>query len=452
MPIAEVFRAVLRTASPPGVVLLGAVATAQLDWQVAFAIWGGTLALGVGAALLEVRDSRRLVRRIRAMRDGDSGAHAEVFGGNLRELSRHLGQLESEVGRIRSGVDDRDRFLDGLLLALPMPVLTLNPDGRVTDANAAAAKLFQKTPPGHALPELTRVPACLQAVDAAGRERTVQTVQCRLPAQDGSLYQVSVHPFEVDAGDVPRRVVVCLELADSTPRETARTTFLANASHEFRTPLTAILGMVETLQGPGRDDPEVQTLYLDRLGKQASRMVTLVDDMIHLSAVEMSEALPPDGRVDLAPLAREVTEDLTWQAAVRSMQVKVAVPADPVEVTGDVDQLRQLLTNLLSNAIKHGREGGSVRVEVGPKPARITVTDDGEGIPPGETERVFERFYRSAQARNRRIPGHGLGLAIVKHVARRHGAALDVQSEPGVGCAISVTFEGLPPPLDPTVT
>ena len=174
--------------------------------------------------------------------------------------------------------------------------------------------------------------------------------------------------------------------------------------------------------------------------------------MIHLSAVEMSEALPPDGRVDLVPLAREVTEDLTWQAAVRSMQVKVAVPADPVEVTGDVDQLRQLLTNLLSNAIKHGREGGSVRVEVGPKPARITVTDDGEGIPPGETERVFERFYRSAQARNRRIPGHGLGLAIVKHVARRHGAALDVQSEPGVGCAISVTFEGPPPPLDPTVT
>ena len=333
-----------------------------------------------------------------------------------------------------------------------MAVLTLNPDGRVTFANAAAAKLFQKVPPGHALPELTRVPICLQAFDAAGRERTVQTVQCRLPAQDGSLYQVSVHPFEADAGEVPRRVMVCLELADSTPRETARTTFLANASHEFRTPLTAILGMVETLQGPGRDDPEVQTLYLDRLGNQASRMVKLVDDMIHLSAVEMSEALPPDGRVDLVPLAREVTEDLTWQAAVRSMRVSVEVPTDPVEVTGDVDQLRQLLTNLLSNAIKHGREGGSVRVEVGPKPARITVTDDGEGIPPGETDRVFERFYRSAQARNRRISGHGLGLAIVKHVARRHGATLDVQSEPGVGCAISVTFEGMPPPPDPTVT
>jgi len=80
------------------------------------------------------------------------------------------------------------------------------------------------------------------------------------------------------------------------------------------------------------------------------------------------------------------------------------------------------------------------------------VTDDGEGIPPGETDRVFERFYRSAQARNRRISGHGLGLAIVKHVARRHGATLDVQSEPGVGCAISVTFEGMPPPPDPTVT
>ena len=263
-----------------------------------------------------------------------------------------------------------------------MPVLTLAPDGRVTHANAAAAKLFEKPPPGHVLAELTRVPGCLQAFDAAGDSGAAQTVQCRLPAEDGALHQVSVHPFDRDAGAPPRRVMICQGLADSTPRETARTTFLANAGHEFRTPLTAILGMVETLRGPGRDDPEVQELYLDRLGKQASRMVTLVDDMIHLSAVEMSEALPPEGRVDLVPLAREVAEDLAWQAAVRSMHVKVEVPGDPVTVTGDAEQLRQLLTNLLGNAIKHGNEDGHIGVEVGKTPPRITVTDDGEGIPP----------------------------------------------------------------------
>lgn len=442
MPIAELFRAVLRTAAPATAVLLAVSAAGQLDWQVAAGIWAAMLLLGVGAAFVQVRDTARLVRWIRAMRDGESGAHADVHAGGLRELSRHLAQLESEVGRVRAGTAERDRFIHALLETLPMPVLALAPDGRVTHANAAATKLFEKSPSGHALAELTRVPACLQAFDAAGDSGAAQTIQCRLPAEDGTLHQVSVHPFDRDAGAPPRRVMICQGLADSTPRETARTTFLANASHEFRTPLTAILGMVETLQGPGRDDPEVQELYLDRLGKQASRMVTLVDDMIHLSAVEMSEALPPEGRVDLVPLAREVSEDLAWQAAARSMHVNVEVPGDPVTVTGDAEQLRQLLTNLLSNAIKHGNEDGRIGVEVGANPPRITVADDGEGISPGETDRVFERFYRSAQARNRRIPGHGLGLAIVKHVARRHGAALDVRSEPGVGCAISVTFEG----------
>ena len=449
MPMAELFRAVLRTAAPATAVLLVAAATGQLDWKVAAGIWAAMLLLGAGAAFVQVRDTARLVRWIRAMRDGESGAHADVLAGGLRELSRHFAQLESEVGRVRAGVAERDRFIHALLEALPMPVLTLAPDGRVTHANAAAAKLFEKPPPGHVLAELTRVPGCLQAFDAAGDSGAAQTVQCRLPAEDGALHQVSVHPFDRDAGAPPRRVMICQGLADSTPRETARTTFLANAGHEFRTPLTAILGMVETLRGPGRDDPEVQELYLDRLGKQASRMVTLVDDMIHLSAVEMSEALPPEGRVDLVPLAREVAEDLAWQAAVRSMHVKVEVPGDPVTVTGDAEQLRQLLTNLLGNAIKHGNEDGHIGVEVGKTPPRITVTDDGEGIPPGETDRVFERFYRSAQARNRRIPGHGLGLAIVKHVARRHGAALEVRSEPGVGCAISVTFDGSAPAPQP---
>ena len=102
------------------------------------------------------------------MRDGETGAHADVLSGGLRELSRHLAQLESEVGRVRAGVAERDQFIHALLEALPMPVMTLTPNGRVTHANAAATKLFEKPPSGHALPELTRVPDCLQAFDAAG--------------------------------------------------------------------------------------------------------------------------------------------------------------------------------------------------------------------------------------------------------------------------------------------
>lgn len=456
MPMPAIFRTVLRASGPSGVVLLGVASAGALDWQVALAVWAGITAASSGFALWHARDLRRLTGWVGALREGggEAGARPEVQAGDLLDLARQLGQLEQKMGRMRAGAAGRDRFISGLLQAIPMPVLALTADGRVTRANAAAAALFGKPPTGHTLPELTRMPACLQAFEAAGRAGAPQTTACSLPGHDDTLYQVHVHPFEAASGEPPQRIMLCHGLADSTPRETARAAFLANASHEFRTPLTAILGMVETLLGPARDDPEVQKLYLERLGRQASRMVTLVDDMIHLSAVEMSEAVPPEGEVDLVALAREVGEDLAWQAAARSIDVRVEVPEEPVVVTGDAEQLRQLLTNLLSNAVQHGNERGFACVAVHAKPARLTVTDNGDGIPPTETDRVFERFYRSAQARNRRIPGHGLGLAIVKHVARRHGATLGVESEPGVGCAISVTFAdpARSPMLDATVT
>ncbi len=454
MPMSAIFRTTLRAAGPSGAVLLGAAIAGVLDWRVAWAVWVGITAVSSGFALWHARDLRRLAGWVGALREGDAGARADVQAADLRDLTRQLGQLEQEMGRMRAGAAGRDRFISSLLQALPMPVLSLTADGRVTRANAEAATLFEKPPTGHTLPELTRIPACLQAFEAAGRAGAPQTTRCSLPGHDDTLYQVRIHPFEAASGEPPHRIMLCVGLADSTPREAALAAFLANASHEFRTPLTAILGMVETLLGPARDDPEVQKLYLERLGRQASRMVTLVDDMIHLSAVEMSEAVPPEGEVDLVALAREVSEDLAWQAAVRSIDVRLEVPDDSVVVTGDAEQLRQLLANLLSNAIKHGNEQGRACVAVHAEPARLTVTDDGEGIPPMETDRVFERFYRSAQARNRRIPGHGLGLAIVKHVARRHGAALGVESEPGVGSAVSVTFpdQARSTPLDVTVT
>ncbi len=445
-------RAGLHTAAPAGVVLLGAVLAAQVDWRVAGGAWAAVFLLSLAAVSARVRDAGRLIRWIRAMRDGKSGRPPEISDSSLRELARSLGQLESEVGRVRSAAARRDQFLDGLLGALPMPVLCLAPGGRVTHANAAATALFGKGPVGCTLPELTRVPAFLDLFEAAARGGPVQTVQCRLPAQDGGLFQVSVHPFDDRPERRPRQVMVGVELAGSAPVEETRTTFLANAGHELRTPLTAILGMVETLQGAGRDDPELQARYLDRLGRQATRMVKLFDDMINLSAVEMSERLPPEGRVELVSLAREAVEDLAGPAAQRGSRIRLDGPGDPVAVTGDREQLRQLVTNLLSNAIKHGPEGGAVRIAIAADPPRITVTDAGEGIPPGETERVFERFYRSAHARNQRIAGHGLGLAIVKHVARRHGAVLGVQSGPGAGCAISVTFRGPAPPVGIGVT
>ncbi len=445
-------RAVCGIAVPAGIVLAGAAVAGYLTAGVAAAAWAGIVLLGAGPALVHARDLRRLVQWTRTLRDNAPAPVPEAQSRSVRALAQEFRQVGHVIEGARSRAVESTRFAEGVLEALPMPVLALGADERVTHANAAAARLFGTPPPGHALPELTRVPECLRAAEAAARTGAVQAVECPLPAHDAALHQVVVYPVAAAAEGAPNRVMACVSRAAATPREEARNAFVANASHEFRTPLTAILGMVETLRGPARNDPEVQELYLERLDKQANRMVALVDGLIDLSAVEMSESLPPEGTVDLTGLARQAMEDLAPQAAAKTVDVRIEAPDEPVTVTGDAEQLRQLMTNLLSNAIKHGRPGGHAHLTVCPEPVRVLVTDDGDGLPPGEAERVFERFYRSAQARDRRVPGHGLGLAIVKHVARRHGAELAVESEPGAGCTFSVTFGAAGAPESASVT
>ena len=145
MPMAELIRAVLRTAAPATAVLLAVAAAGLLDWQVAAGIWAATLLLGAGAALVQVRDAARLVRWIRAMRDGETGAHADVLSGGLRELSRHLAQLESEVGRVRAGSPSATKFIHPSWRRCPA-VMTLTPNGRVTTPSPAN-KIFEKRRP-----------------------------------------------------------------------------------------------------------------------------------------------------------------------------------------------------------------------------------------------------------------------------------------------------------------
>lgn len=247
-------------------------------------------------------------------------------------------------------------------------------------------------------------------------------------------------------GEAPGALLLFEDRTEARRRDQVRGAFIANASHEIRTPLTAITGLIETLAGPARDDPEARGRYLDRLGAQARRLRDLVEGLLSLSRVEMEEGIPPEGRVDLARLARSVVRETDWQAEARDVSVVVETPEAPVEVAGDEAQLRQMLANLVDNAIKYGRIGGTVSVEVaaGGDGPRVAVADDGPGIPAGEIPRIAERFYRSAAARRARESGHGLGLAIVKHVAIRHRGRLDIESEPGRGSTFSVAFPAPP--------
>ncbi len=171
--------------------------------------------------------------------------------------------------------------------------------------------------------------------------------------------------------------------------ERMRADFVANASHELRTPLASLIGFIDTLRGPAADDPPAQARFLQIMAEQAGRMNRLIDDLLSLSRIEMTEHQPPSGRVMLADLVRWVVASFEPQITARRIKIELSLSPDLPPVPGDKDQLTQVLHNLLENAVKYGREGGTVRVAADPVPAggrwparpgvTLAVTDDGHG-------------------------------------------------------------------------
>ena len=230
-------------------------------------------------------------------------------------------------------------------------------------------------------------------------------------------------------------------------RDSLRREFTANVSHELKTPLTAISGTAEILQG-GLVKPEDVPRFAGNIYRETQRLTTLVNDILELSRLEET-SLPEETKpVNLLALSTEVVERLAGQAAEK--HVAVNVEGTPETVCGSRKILDEMIYNLCDNAIKYNRDGGSVTVSVTREAdsAVLTVRDTGIGIPKDELPRIFERFYRVDKSHSKEIGGTGLGLSIVKHGAKYHNAAVTVDSEPSVGTTFGVRFPPGEAPAD----
>ena len=241
-----------------------------------------------------------------------------------------------------------------------------------------------------------------------------------------------------DRGPTGRIVVTMTDITQRRRLEVLRRDFVANASHELKTPVAAVRVLAETLLTALPEDPDAGRRFAERIGREAERLDVLVRDLLDLSRVERGTLdVEP---VDLVGLAKEVTASYADLAEER--RVKLRTELQPyVSVRGDRAQLGLLLSNLLDNALRYTSAKGSVCVRLDTSESRATlqVADTGEGIPAGELSRVFERFYRVDKARARQTGGTGLGLAIVRHVAEAHGGTVGVESELGQGSTFTVT-------------
>ena len=326
-------------------------------------------------------------------------------------------------------------------------VYVLNEDRCILIANSEAQNRFGKTFRGQDFVRVVRHPDCLAAIDQvlSGDERSNTIIVLDSPVR--ATYNVTVTSLGTGNEDGARAVVSFDDVSHVREAEQMRSDFVANVSHELRSPLTALSGFVETLKGAAKDDPDARERFLDMMEHEAHRMTRLIGDLLSLSLVEVNERVRPTETVDLASIINQVTATLGDQATDegKTLRFDTQLSFDPV--SGDRDELTQIFQNLIENAIRYGARDTEIIIRIekldyhagiaGPALA-VSVRDRGEGIAPEHLGRLTERFYRVDASRSRDKGGTGLGLAIVKHILNRHRGRLLIASTTGEGSTFTV--------------
>jgi two-component system phosphate regulon sensor histidine kinase PhoR len=390
---------------------------------------------------------RRLVRRFSIPLDGIRDMADRYAAGNF-DISPHLGtdlqfaEVAETLTNMASGLKKRIEILvrqrneqKAILSGMVEAVIVLNPSLEIVEANPAAAELMRIAPgeaKGRSLIDLLRNPELL----TFARE-TLETDNTReteiLLSGDPPRY------LQVHAGFIGRFERLVLVLHDITTLKTLeriRQDFVANVSHELKTPITSIKGFIETLkEGAASTDPTTTRRFLDIVEKQSERMEAIIEDLLSLSRLERTEGRALSmTRFDLRPVIESATALAADNAMKSAVTVALSIP-ESLSVIGNPSLIVQAVVNLLDNAVKFSRPGGRVTVDVHVIDGfvEITVRDEGIGITAKELPRIFERFYRVDRARSRELGGTGLGLAIVKHIALVHGGEVLAESTIGVG-------------------
>lgn len=384
-------------------------------------------------------DEGRTVRPILTGIGGSTGQLVEVFNDVGLRLSARAVQLERDREQLRA-------VLSGMAEA----VVAVDARRRLLFANESADRLFGLGPGsvGRLVPELIRSPQVQQAVDAtlSAPASAPYRGEITTPGRGAGLWAaprvLSVHGTPLPGSPTPGAVLVFHDVTDLRRLERMRQDFVANASHELKTPVTAIKAYTENLLDWALHDDNVNAKFLHRIDEQADRLNQLVLDLLSLARLESGQEVYDHRPLPLCPVVGKCVESYRDRAAAKRLDLRLDLdPAgDQALVVADEEAIRQILDNLIDNALKYTPEGGSVLVSCrgSDDSVSVEVADTGIGIPRDELPRVFERFYRVDKARSRQLGGTGLGLSIVKHLVQSLGGQVDVNSRVGAGTRFTI--------------
>ena len=420
----------------------------EVEWRYAAVAIGVVAVWAFVLAQVWLRDLGLIVSALRRTEDTPSRAEGRPALAATRHIIREAERMVRTLQQRQVEMTARIMTEQAIVQRLPDPLIVLAADRSVRRTNTAAQSIF-----GEEMAAVLRHPGLRAAIDRAIAQGEVQAAELSLPVPVSREVYATVMALRSPLADGGRIVAVLSDRTRERAVERMRADFVANASHELRTPLASLIGFIETLQGPAADDPPAQTRFLAIMAEQAQRMNRLIDDLLSLSRIELTEHQSPADRVDICGLIDRQLAAFEPQVRARRIALLVDRPAGAIKVMGDEDQLGQVMQNLLDNAVKYGRDGGTVRLVVqvaapdGRWPARpgvtIAVIDDGAGIPRAHIPRLTERFYRADKGRSRQVGGTGLGLAIVKHIVIRHRGQMHIDSTEGVGTAVTIWLPAL---------
>ncbi len=422
--------AVVRVAVPLSAVedRLATVRLLVLGGAAVAALAGGAAVWLVARSL--TRPVREITESVARMSEGleprvpaDGTAELALLAGTVNRMAE---ELEDRIEEVRRDRQQREAVLS----AMEEGVLLVGANDHLGYANPAAGRL------------LGGLPDHLRALGPPALRTLVEEARSDGDALEREI-ETGFPPRALRASAVPLRVpgevlVVLRDVTAARRVEAMRRDFVADASHELKTPAASIQAAAETVERAVRDDPDAATRFAGQLRRDAVRLSRIVSDLLDLSRLETERPALVSVRID-----RVVEDEVDRiRGAAREAGVELEVRSEPVTVRGAAGDLALLVRNLLDNAVRYTSGGGRVRVEVAGREDRavVEVEDAGIGIPTRDLPRIFERFYRVDRARSRETGGTGLGLSIARHVAERHGGRIEARSELGRGSTFRVTL------------
>jgi len=412
--------------------------------------WIGSLAVLLVAAGLSFLAARRFSSRINRLEQFAARVAGGDFtplpvvrrGDELDALARELNDTAAQLDRtIRSLTDERNRTA-AILSSMIEGVAVVTSEERVLFFNPAFAQILGLDPAtatGQPLIQLVRDSDLLVLVKRAIADRSLVTGEVAVGTVRQRSFAVTASP--VRAGDSSGAVIVLHDVSEQRRLERVRRDFVANVSHEFKTPLTAIQGFAETLLGGALDDAQNRRRFVEIIRDHAQRLARLTDDLLKLSLIEVGKLQFHFEPVSPFALVTSCAESARLKANQKNISLSVDCPADLPPVLGDSNRLQEVLQNLLDNSVQYTPAGGQITVsaQAGQSEVSFTVADSGMGIPQTDQERIFERFYRVDAARSREVGGTGLGLSIARHIVQAHGGRIWVESAVGHGSRFHVS-------------